>query len=175
MKSKIRIEKLDGALHIRYRWMVLSLMPLMVVFTSVCIGMPAYLMYLGQPIMPEYGIWGQRVLYFVMGFCLYFTLVFFFNRSDIHINSEELTIRHLPFPWIKGNKRLPVSEIHDLAVKRKVTKSREGTHEKFYLIAKLQNGETFELLSIPNQSQEETKLLEETLDEFVLDIRKNEA
>lgn len=57
---------------------------------------------------------------------IYVTLALFLNKTDIRIDSYNLSIKHYPLPWF-GQIQLPVESIQQVYCKEKVSRNKNGT------------------------------------------------
>src|SRR5262249_46570692 len=66
------------------------------------------------------------IIHLAVGVSLtYFTLAGFVNHTTIHVDGEDLTVRHMPLPWF-GNHRLPLRQLDQLYSQQEVNRNRNG-------------------------------------------------
>lgn len=108
------------------------------------------------------------VLHVAVGFYLiYYTLCLFFNKTNIDIAGDYLTVKHSPIPWWRGNRRVPTNAIEQLYVTEKKSQGKNGTQFKYQLRARLYDKNDVELLALDEVSPEELQQIEEHLERFI--------
>lgn len=63
----------------------------------------------------------------------YYTLALLLNTTTVAVTRGELTVRHGPLPWVPAT--LPVRDLEQLYVERKVRHNKNGTSVTFQLMA----------------------------------------
>ncbi len=76
----------------------------------------------------------------------YFVIAAFFNRTEVRLTAERLTVHHGPLPW-PGNRDLACDDLSKLYCSEDVRRGRHGTMTRYTLNALLQDGKKVTLLS----------------------------
>ncbi len=98
----------------------------------------------------------------------YYTLCLFLNRTHVDVDQRQISIRHQPIPWWRGNKHYDPQDINQLYVKEKVayTKNRQP-HYAYELRAKLKDGRDQSIISINQSSSTAMQEVESYIEEFL--------
>ncbi|MFT6557630.1 hypothetical protein [Sneathiella sp.] len=95
----------------------------------------------------------------------YFALASWFNTSYIYADHSNMEIMHKPFPWF-GAKKIEVSQIGQIYVKKKVSRSKNSTSVSYEVRAKMHSGKDIKILSgLPNDRQ--AIYVEQQLEEYL--------
>ena len=97
----------------------------------------------------------------------YFTACQFFNRTNIEIDDDYLTIEHSPIPWWRGNVEIPTERIDQLYVKETKSEGKNGTSYSYSLRAKLTDTSDKEILSLTGVESTQMQEIEEKLERFI--------
>ncbi|MDQ8179778.1 hypothetical protein [Pelagicoccus sp. SDUM812005] len=84
---------------------------------------------------------------------IYFTIALFLNKTDIRIDTYNLSVKHYPLPWF-GQVTFPVESIQQVYCKEKITRGKNGTHVSYELHCLDRNNRSKKLLSGLNQSEQ---------------------
>lgn len=68
------------------------------------------------------------------------------NRTIIRVADGMLTIRQTPLPWF-GNRSIPVNDLRQLYVRRRIHRNKNGTYSRWELLADTKDDATIKLLS----------------------------
>ncbi|MDQ8186860.1 hypothetical protein [Pelagicoccus sp. SDUM812002] len=87
----------------------------MVVWTSIAISNGVWIMAAFGSIHATVGI-----------FLIYYTIALFVNKTDIRIDTYNLSVNHYPLPW-KGKLQIPVENVQQVYCKEKITRNKNNT------------------------------------------------
>jgi hypothetical protein len=94
----------------------------------------------------------------------YYTICLFVNKTLIRADQRTLSVKHVPLPWPRGNKEIPVRNIEQLFVEEKT--GNKG-HKYHILSAQLKEGKTITLLPNVSATPEELLHLERSIEDYL--------
>lgn len=77
---------------------------------------------------------------------IYFTIAIFLNKTDIRIDTYNLSVKHHPMPWF-GQIQIPVEKVQQVYCKKKVTRGKNSTHVTYEVFSLDRNNRKKKLLS----------------------------
>jgi hypothetical protein len=123
-------------LRIRWRWfkpMALFLVFFCVVWNGILIGV--YSLGTSTDAGLPFIVYLFPLGHVAVGLGLtYYTVALFLNRTTVTVKPHELRVRHAPLPWSPSHT-IPVRDLEQLYVERKVTHTKNGTDVTFQLMA----------------------------------------
>lgn len=159
----------DGVeLRIRWRWFnpsVFFLLPFAIAWNAFLVGWYSLAAQMDQELP-----WGIKLLFLVFPIghvavglaLLYGSLILLFNRSEVRIGHQELTVAHGPLPW--PGVTLITDEIEQVYCTPATTQATHKTTPGYNLQVTLKDGSTRKLLG-PLTDQNEALYLEQTIEE----------
>lgn len=60
-------------------------------------------------------------------FIVYYTVALFINKTDIRIDTYNLSIKHYPLPWF-GQTQIPVEHVKQVYCEKKINRGKNSTH-----------------------------------------------
>jgi hypothetical protein len=75
----------------------------------------------------------------------YYSVALFVNKTDLHLSSSGLHLRHGPLPW-RGNRDVPRAEIAQLFVGERIVKHKNSSRKVYDLKIVLEKGTFLTLL-----------------------------
>ncbi len=94
----------------------------------------------------------------------------FFNRTNIDLIGDQLTIKHGPIPWFKGNKEVNVNDIEQFYVKE-IQKQHDGkTTYNYGVWGIMRDGTRLDLTKGVMMESDYALVVEEKLEQY-LDIK----
>jgi len=97
----------------------------------------------------------------------YYTLCLFRNKTYIDIDPDYLMVTHKPIPWWKGNKDLRTSQISQLYVKEKSSRTKNGTKITYELRAKMKDRKDELLFNLESLESHQLLDIEKKLETFM--------
>jgi len=146
MPKAIQVEETHEGLRIVRRWFS----PVFLFLVFFCIAWDGFLVFWYGVALSGHApciMVVFPVLHVAVGVGLtYWTIAGFVNRTEIRVDSHELTVEHRPLPWF-GAMRMPVERIDQLYCKQKISRGKNGTSVTYQLIAAEKGGGTRKVLS----------------------------
>ena len=146
MPRAIRVDETDGALRITRRWWS----PVFIFLVFFCIAWDGFLIFWYKVALSDDAPWLMAlfpIVHVAVGIGLtYWTIAGFVNRTEIVVDSRELSVVHKPMPWF-GATRLSVDQIDQLYCKQKISHGKNGTSVSYQLFASEKGGGKQKILS----------------------------
>ncbi|MCB9852437.1 MAG: hypothetical protein H6819_05030 [Phycisphaerales bacterium] len=144
--KSIRVDESGSGLRIIRRWYS----PLYFFMVFFCIAWDGFLVFWYYIALTKDAPWIMSVfpvLHVAVGVGLtYWTIAGFVNRTEIVVDSRELSVAHRPMPWF-GALRMPVEQIDQLYCKQKISRGENGTSVSYELFASKKGGGKRKILS----------------------------
>ncbi len=166
-KDRLEIEEYSDYFSVKFSWftpMTYFILFFTIIWNaflffwySMAIGMGAPLMMVIFPL-----------IHVAVGFfLLHKTLTGFFNKTNLVIDSDLLTVRHGPIPVWKKDFDIPVGSIEQLYVKQNVHKNDNSTSFTYELMAKMYSGITRPVLNVGVLEVEEVRSIEAYIEKYL--------
>lgn len=84
---------------------------------------------------------------------IYFTIALFLNKTDIRIDTYNLSIKHYPLPWM-GQLQIPVENVEQIYCKEKITRNKNSTNVSYEVHCIERNSRQKKILSGLNDSSQ---------------------
>ncbi len=132
--SRFQIEELPREMVIRYRWWT----PVAIFMVFFCAIWDGFL-FLWYGVAMEEGAPLIMLIFPLLhvaagAFITYLTICLFVNSTTIRAETDALTIAHGPLPW-RGNRTLFRADVRQLFCREHISKSKNGTHVTYELLA----------------------------------------
>lgn len=86
-------------------------------------------------------------------FLIYYTIALFVNKTDIRIDTYNLSVKHYPLRWM-GQAQIPVENVQQVYCKEKITRNKNSTSVSYEVHCIDRNNKQKKLLSGLNDSSQ---------------------
>ncbi len=86
-------------------------------------------------------------------FLIYYNIALFLNKTDIRIDTYNLSVKHYPLPWM-GQIQIPVENVQQVYCKEKITRNKNSTSITYEVHCIDRNNKQKKLLSGLNDSSQ---------------------
>ncbi len=97
----------------------------------------------------------------------YFAITNFFNKTKIDLIGDQLTIKHGPIPWFKGDQEVNINDIQQFYVKEISKKNDDTVSFNYGVWAMMRNGTRLDLTKGVNMESDYALIVEQKLENYL--------
>ena len=108
------------------------------------------------------------ILHLLAGIAITYTVVTnFFNKTKIDLIGDQLTIKHGPIPWFKGDKEVNINDIEQFYVKEIKKQTQNGSIYNYGVWGIMRDGSRLDLTKGVNMKSDYALVVEQKLEKYL--------
>ena len=108
------------------------------------------------------------ILHLLAGIAITYSVVTnFFNKTKIDLIGDQLTIKHGPIPWFKGDQEVNVNDIEQFYVKELKKNNKNGTSFNYGVWGIMRNGNRIDLTKGVTMDSDYALMVEQKLENYL--------